>query len=138
MESIFMDKAVQPTESDLKEKLGSTYPLWSELKNWTFDYLKNTADEWSFPGKKYGWSFRIKEKKRNIVYFIPLDGFFKVALVFGQKATDQIMASDISKAIKTGLMEARVYMEGRGIRFDVKDDSNLKDIKTLIRIKREF
>lgn len=133
-----MDKAVQPAESDLMEKLGSSYRLWDEMKNWTLDYLKNAAEEWSFPGKKYGWCFRIKEKKRNIIYFIPLDGYFKVALVFGQKATDQIMASDISTTIKTELMEARVYMEGRGIRIDVRDDSNLNDIKTLIRIKTEY
>jgi hypothetical protein len=137
MESIFMDKAVPPAESDLSEKLGSMYQLWAELKNWTLDYLKNAGEEWAFPGKKYGWSFRIKSKKRNIIYFIPHEGNFTVALVFGQKATDQIMESNISKTLKTELMNARVYVEGRGISIDMSDDSILNDIKTLIRIKNE-
>ena len=132
-----MDKAVQPAESDLMEKLGSSYQLWNALKNQTLTSLKNATEEWAFPGKKYGWSFRIKEKKRNIIYFIPCEGYFSVAFVFGQKATDKIMASDISTTIKTELMNARVYVEGRGIRIDVKDHSNLNDITTLIRIKTE-
>lgn len=132
-----MEKAVQPAESNLMEKLGSAYPRWNDLRNWILNYLKNATEEWSFPGKKYGWSFRIKSKKRNIIYFIPCEGFFLVAFVFGQKATDQIINSDISQNIITELMNARVYVEGRGIRIDVKDDSNLNDIKTLIRIKTE-
>lgn len=132
-----MEKAVKPAESDLMEKLGSSYQLWAELKNWTLNYLKNVGEEWAFPGKKYGWSFRIKSKKRNIIYFIPHEGNFSVALVFGQKATDRIMESNISKTIKTELMNARVYVEGRGISIAMSDDTILDDIKTLVRIKNE-
>ena len=138
MESTFLDKATPPKESDLSEKLGSRYQLWAELKNWTLDYLKNSGEEWSFPGKKYGWSLRLKSKKRNIIYFIPHEGNFTVVFVFGQKATDQIMERNISKTIKTELFNARVYAEGRGINIDMSDDSILNDIKTLIQIKTEF
>ena len=91
--------------------------------------------EWNFPGKKYGWSYRIKDKKRAILYFLPLDHYFKVAFVFGQKAFDQIMESPISDRIKKELSEAPKYAEGRGIRIDVKDELILPDIKGLIEIK---
>lgn len=75
MESIFMDKAVIPTEDDLKEKLGKTYAYWQKLKSYLFDSLKDPSEAWNFPGKKYSWSFRLKSKKRNIIYFLPRDGF---------------------------------------------------------------
>ncbi len=86
-------------------------------------------------GEKYGWSFRIKDKKRVIIYLLPQDRFFRVSLVFGQKATDMVLNSTIADNIKTELKNARAYAEGRGIRIDVKDKSSLKDIEELIKIK---
>lgn len=135
MESIFMNKSIQPTEQDLVDKLGTTFSIWSDLKSYLNDTLKNPAEEWNYPGKKYGWSFRMKSKKRNIIYFLPRDGYFKVAFVFGQKAADKVMGSKVNDKIKAELNEAKVYAEGRGIRIDVNNDQILNDIKTLIQIK---
>lgn len=135
MESIFMDKATQPTNQNLIEKLGSTYSFWSDLKSYLNETLKDPSEEWNFPGKKYGWSFRMKSKKRNIIYFLPRDGFFKVAFVFGSKATEKVMESNVSISIKAELENAKVYAEGRGIRIDVKNSQILNDIKTLVQIK---
>ena len=95
-------------------------------------------EEWNFPGKKYGWSYRIKDKKRAIIYLLPREGFFKVAFVFGQKATNSILAENISDTIKTELNNARVYAEGRGIQIEIREHSNLRDVKKLIEIKLAF
>ena len=132
-----MDKAVKPENKDLEEKLGKTYPIWSELKNYLNNTLVSPSEEWDFPGKKYGWSFRMKSKKRNIIYFIPLDSFFKVAFVFGPKAYEKVLESNVKKSIKKDLAEARVYVEGRGVRFDVKSEEILNDIISLIQNKLE-
>ncbi len=132
-----MDKATKPTDSDLKEKLGSNYQIWAKLKSYLFDQLKDPSDEWNYPGKKYGWSFRVKSKKRNIIYFLPRDGYFKVAFVFGDKAVSKIEESDVQQFIKTKLAEAKRYAEGRGIRIDVKNSDMMDNIKTLINIKLE-
>ena len=91
--------------------------------------------EWNYPGKKYGWSYRIKDKKRAIIYFLPRDHSFKVAFLFGQKAMDVIMESSISLEIKDELKQATKQAEGRGIRIDVKNDSIMPDIKRLIEIR---
>ncbi|HJY12820.1 MAG TPA: DUF3788 family protein, partial [Flavobacterium sp.] len=61
--------------------------------------------------------------------------FFKAAFVFGQKATEKILESNISDKIKAGLLAAKAYTEGRGIRIEVRDRSNFKDIEKLIKIK---
>jgi len=55
--------------------------------------------------------------------------------VFGQKATDAVLESDISSGIITELEKAKKYAEGRGIQIEVKNDSILPDIKQLIEIK---
>ena len=136
--SVFMDKAVKPSKKDLPETLGSSYGWWEAIENFVLEKYPDGKSEWNFPGKKYGWSYRIKDKKRAIIYFLPLDQYFKVGFVFGQKAFDQIMESAISDEIKNELREATKYAEGRGIRIDVKDESVLSDIKKLIEIKLKY
>lgn len=79
--------------------------------------------------------FQDQGKKRVILYLLPRDQYFKVALVFGQKATDGVLKSNINDTLKSGIQNAKVYAEGRGIRIDVTDKSLVPDIETLIAIK---
>lgn len=134
-QSIFMDKNKQPDETDLMKSLGTTYSLWQKICEQVLSLYPGGLEEWSHPGAKYGWGFRIKDKKRAIVYLLPRDGYFKVAFVFGQKATDLILQSQVSPEIKNELESARVYAEGRGIRIDVKEEAVLGDVFVLIEVK---
>ncbi|NVO10784.1 MAG: DUF3788 family protein [Bacteroidales bacterium] len=131
--SIFTDKNSTPSNDDLKESLGDTYQLWQLIKDYVISKYSKGIEEWNC--SNYGWSFRIKDKKRAIIYLLPRDEFFKVAFVFGQKATDIIMQSQISQAIKAELSAAKVYAEGRGIRIDIKNDNIIADIRKLIDVK---
>ena len=72
---------------------------------------------------------------KAIIYLSPRQEFFWVTMVFGQKATDQILGSDISQQIKEELISSKVYMEGPVIRLDVLDGTNVNDIKKLVEIK---
>ena len=133
--SVFTDKTLKPTDKDLSDKLGVNYELWKRIYNMVFSKYPGGLAEWNYPGKNYGWGFRIKDKKRAIIYLLPRDQYFKVAFVFGDKAVKEIMESKVSDEIKLSISEATKYAEGRGIRIDVKDDSILFDIELLIDIK---
>ena len=133
--SIFTDKSRVPANDDLVTSLGNTFSYWMALKDFAYEKYPKAIEEWNYPGAKYGWSFRIKDKKRAIIYFLPREKYFLVAFVFGQKATELVLQSDVSNEIKTGLESAKAYAEGRGIRIAVKDEKNLSDIKRLIEIK---
>jgi hypothetical protein len=133
--SIFKDKKKIPGDAGLAETLGGSRELWRSLRDYVHLKFPAAFDEWNYSSEKNGWSFRIKDKKRAIVYLLPRDGFFKAAFVFGQKATDKIMASPVAAALKTELAAARVYAEGRGIRIDIRAGSVIADIRTLIDIK---
>lgn len=135
MKSVFTDKTHVPTEADLKQALGNTFELWQELAAFTKKTNPDAFDEWKMTSEKFGWGFRINDKKRVIVYLLPRDGFFKAAFVFGQKAMDEICASTISETIVNELKAAKVYAEGRGIRIDVMDDAVMDDLKRLIEVK---
>ena len=133
--SVFTDKEKKPGDGDLAAALGETFGLWLALRNSVLEKYPAALQEWHYPGQKFGWSFRMKDKKRAIIYFLPRDRFFKVAFVFGEKATAQVLASGIAPAIKSALEQAKAYAEGRGIRIDVRDGAGLTDIKKLIEIK---
>jgi len=133
--SIFIDKLVKPTDKDLSDRLDFKYELWQRIHDLVLSKYPNGLAEWSYSGLKYGWNFRIKDKKRAIIYLLPRDQYFKVAFVFGDKAVNKIMESGISKDIKTEINQATKYAEGRGIRINVKNDSVIFDIEQLIDIK---
>ena len=86
-------------------------------------------------GKKNRLGIQDKDKKRAIVYLSPKDGWFIVTFVFGQKATAEIMASEINADIKTELMNSKVYMEGRVVRIEIREPDLITDIKKLVLIK---
>ena len=133
--NIFTEKGLIPTDLDLIENLGTTYALWHQIQEFILDQYPKGLKEWNYPGKKYGYSYRIKDKKRVILYFLQRKNYFELSFVFGQKSTDLIMESDISIEIKNELIKARKYAEGRGIRIEVKNDLNITDIKKLVEIK---
>lgn len=135
MKSIFTDKKVTPTEAQLKIALGETYDHWQTLANYTISLYPKAVTQWHYSSEKFGWSFRISDTKRVIVYLLPRDQFFKVAFVFGQKATDAVSKSDITDSIKNELIAVKPYAEGRGIRIVITHESQLNDIKQLIAIK---
>jgi hypothetical protein len=133
--SIFMDLTKTPNASDLEVPLGKTLNVWNEIRDFVFEKYPAAIEEWHISVKKYGWGFRIKDKKRAIIYLSPRKGFFRVTMVFGQKATDRILSSDISDFVKEELMKSKVYVEGRVISLEIIDDSFLNDIKKLVEIK---
>lgn len=135
MQSIFLDKNQEPTAADLQNGIGTTFPIWKEIETFLLEEYSKLESKWHFTSAKMGWSFRMSDSKRVLVYLLPRDQYFKVAMVFGQKATDAVLESSISETIKSELKAAKVYAEGRGIRIDIQNDNLLEDIKKLIQIK---
>ncbi len=133
--SIFTDASKMPSTGDLAVPLPEAYPLWMEIRDFVLEKYPSAIEEWHIAVKKYGRGFRIKVKKRATIYMSPREGFFRVAMVFGQKATDQILNSEISIQIKEELMNSGVYAEGRVIRLEIHSGVVLTDIKKLVEIK---
>jgi hypothetical protein len=133
--SIFDDKSLIPGNDDLSRVLADKYVVWNNIKSFVYEKYQDVSEEWNNSGKNYGWGFRLRDKKRVIVYMIPCSGFFKIGLVFGENATKEALNSTISKDVKTIIESAKVYGEGRGFRIDVRHKEILGDIKKLITIK---
>jgi len=133
--SIFDDKSTVPDKTTVTKVLRKNGKLWQEIVEFVFQKYPEANQEWKYPGKNFGWSFRLKDKKRIIIYLTPQKGYFITALVFGEKAVSEVLESGVSGEIKEMLLKAKKYIEGRGIRIEVKNSKPVKDIKKLIEIK---
>lgn len=133
--SIFPDSAVTPDDDLLKAAIGDLFQLWVEIREYVQDKYPAAAEKWNFPGRKYGWSYQIRDKKRAILYLLPRDKYFQIALVFGERAVKDALNSEISLEIKENIESARVYAEGRGFRIEVRNNKDIQDIKKLVDIK---
>jgi hypothetical protein len=133
--SAFNDKNREPGTAELRHVLGPTFEMWQQVRAYVLDKYPKGMEEWNFPGLKYGWSFRIKDKKRAIIYLLPRESYFLAAFVFGDKAVAEVQQSEINPNIKTELINARKYAEGRGIRIPVRNSELVQDIYRLVDIK---
>jgi len=133
--SVFDDKAAKPDEKALAAVLGKTYSLWETTHAHLAREFDPIDQEWGFPGEKYGWSLRIKHKKRTILYLTSLEGRFRVAFVLGDRAVAAVEESSVPEGIKEELRNARKYAEGRDLAFEIKAAKDLRAIKQLAAIR---
>ena len=133
--SVFEDKDTMPDDKMLAEALGKSNRLWWGIKKHLKAEYGELIEEWKFYGQKSGWILKTLRKKRNLFFFIPLKGSFQVSFIFGDKAVAAVEKSDLPKGLITELKSARKYAEGRGLRIDVKNSTDVEHIKKLVEIK---
>ncbi|MCK5148933.1 DUF3788 domain-containing protein [bacterium] len=130
------DKSVEPNDEIVAEVLGfDSLQLWLDIRLHIAETYPPMTVEWNFPGAKYGWSCRLVQRKRCIIYLIPQEGHFLAAFVFGEKALELVRKAGIPDALLEELENARKYAEGRGIRFPVRTRSDVETVKKLATCK---
>lgn len=133
----FNDKQVMPDEAALASEIGETKKYLDRICRFIEEETGQLTREWKHYGQKTGWTLKLLSKKRNLLFVGPENGYFIVAFVFGDRAVEAVSKSQLPETIKNELINARKYAEGRGIRFEIRDDSDLENVKELIRIKIE-
>jgi len=70
----FMGKDGKPEEARIAAILGPTAALWHDLQEQIASRFAPLEEEWTYAGKNYGWSLRLKRKNRAVLYMTPCDG----------------------------------------------------------------
>jgi hypothetical protein len=132
----FIGHPQQPSEPEILAALGPSADAWTQFIEWMAQEHCVTSQEWkSSNATKYGWSLRLKQKARNIVYLAPCSRSFQVSFVLGNKAMDAARHSHLPRAVAAVLTNAPHYPEGWGVRLRVKGPKDLHSIRTLAEIK---
>ena len=133
--SIFDDKNVKPNHQMLKEKLGDTGPYWDTIRHFLGENMGDIHEEWKYYNTKSGWILKNMLKKRNLFFFTPLEAYFRITFVFGDRAVAEVEKSELPDEIIKSLKNARKYMEGRGISIEVRTIEDVEIVKKLVEIK---
>jgi hypothetical protein len=135
MASIFLDKSVKPTNEMLSGALGQSYKYWEEIKNSLENQYGPLIEEWKYYSATSGWTLKLLLKKRNLFFFAPCEKYFRLAFIFGDKAVSAVEKSDLPLKMVQELKSAKRYVEGRGLRLEIKKKTDVKNIITLVAIK---
>ncbi len=131
----FAGQSVEPSRKELAAVLGPNLALWTKLVSDLRHELKLDGEDWHSSGMKYGWSYRLQLRTRNIVYLGPRVGFFVAAFALGDKAVAAARQSGLPARVLKMLAEARRYAEGTALGIEVASPEDLDIVKTLVRIK---
>jgi len=129
------DKTRRPEPAELGAVLAGSGVLWSRLVAHLADHHSPITEEWGFTSAKYGWSLRLKQKDRVVLYLTPQAGRFLAGVVLGEKAIAAAAARGLSERAAAILEASPRYAEGRGVRIEVAGEDDLRVVEELVAIK---
>jgi len=134
-----LDGEQRPTESAVMAALGTrSSVLWKQLRA----FLKVNYDfepELLFGGQKYGWCFKYRRKGKTLCVLFPELKAFTVLVVMGKKEIAQFeeRISDFNEGTRMIFRSARHYHDGKWLYKRVFNKSDLRDVVSLIRMKKK-
>jgi len=133
--SAFDDKLKIPEAGELKKMLGRTSAHWDNLTTHAAAEYAPLDMTWNFAGAKWGWSLRLKQKKRTLLYMTPCKKHFLVGFALGEKAVKAAHEGNLPASVIKTIDEARKFAEGRGVRIEIRNKKDLEAVKELAAIK---
>jgi hypothetical protein len=131
--SAFDDPKAPPAARDVVTALGKAHAAWKELRSLAG---KGLEEEWGFSSKASGWSLRLRDRKRVILYLTPQNGRFLASLALGEKAVAAAQKADLPPALLAAVAAAPRYAEGRGVRVEVRTTADARGVAALAAVKR--
>jgi hypothetical protein len=119
----------------VKACLGRAAPLWEAAIDLAREGSPRVVEAWHFAGPKTGWTLRLVDGARILVYLTPGEGDFRVGLVLGKKAVAAAREAGLSKAAAKTIDAAPAYAEGHGVRFQVASNADMRVFRELLAIK---
>lgn len=133
--SAFDDKSSSPPAHDLERVLGRAMGAWEALLRHLAAEYAPLTEQWGFSGIKYGWSLRVIQKKRTILYMTPQERCFLVGFALGEKAVEAARAAGLTGSVIDVIDSATKYAEGLAVRLEVRYKKDVPDIEKLAAAK---
>lgn len=133
----FVGSPQPPAPIELRNALGRSGAAWDALRARISEHFGPVSEEWAIPAKKYGWSLRLKLKKRTILHLGPRSKHFTAAVILGEKAVAAVRESRLGPEIIAMVEQSRKFTEGRVIRFEIRSTKEADVVFALAKIKME-
>ena len=135
--SAFDDKSREPSEDDLESVMGRAIKHWMAIVKKAASDYPPLDQSWGFAGTAWGWSLRLRQKKRTIMYLTPCKGYFIAGFALGEKAVRAASEAGLDQSTLSLIDSARKYAEGRAVRIEVRRKRDRDQVLRLAAIKME-
>ncbi len=136
--SPFVDLPHPPEPAEIRQALGRSAAAWDELITRISKHFGTVTENWDIPARKYGWSLRLRQKKRTIVHLSPRSKYFIAAIILGKRATAAVRSSKLAPEAIALVEQATKYKEGRAVRFEIRIKKDTEIVETLAKIKMAY
>jgi hypothetical protein len=119
----------------LAAELGGAMAAWNGIVAAIDASHGPIEQEWRPSKSEFGSMCLLRRGKKTLLYLTPGRQEVVVAVVLGERAVALALAADLPPQVRTLLMEAKSYAEGRGIRFPVRSPSEVQIVAELVRLK---
>lgn len=133
--SAFGEKASPPTAVELQRLLGPAGPAWTKLAHHVDQTYAPATEQWNFAGARFGWSLRLRQRDRVILYLIPQAGQFLVGVVLGAQAVAAAQSAGLPADVVAAIAAAPCHAEGTGLRLPVRGEQDLPAVEILAALK---
>ncbi|MBZ0290237.1 MAG: DUF3788 domain-containing protein [Anaerolineae bacterium] len=132
---IFVEKEHCPTAQEIRDALGSAYPLWDTLTRFILDNY-DMPGELSFGGKKYGWNLWYRRSGKSLVSLYPQQGFFVAQIVLGKEQVEKVGQLKLGENVKTVFDQTPQLHDGRWLFIKISTEEDVRDIQQLLQVKK--
>lgn len=134
-----LDRSQRPTTESVSSFIGAEAAVrWSRLLDFIESNYPGVFDgDWLYGGAKHGWSLRFK-KSKSFCTLIPERDRLCVLIVFGAREREKVheLLPDLTSQARQDYLGATTYHDGRWVVFDVDSDDVLRDVETMLKVKR--
>jgi hypothetical protein len=125
----------QPSPEEIREALGSRYPLWERLTRFidTQFQLTGAWSRWGPAG--YGWGLRYRRKGKALVALYPQKERIMAQVVLGQAQAERALGLKLGEKVSRILREAPQLRDGRWLSIAVLDEADARDVEQLFLVK---
>jgi hypothetical protein len=128
IERPFIEKAVKPTEKTLQTALESAYNYYKKV----IDLASSYSQEWAF-SKSSGWMLKVSDKKKSLLYLIPLNNAFRISMTIREKEREAFLKDKELGLLHEKISLSKKYPEGFAMQIDISNGNEYQPVELLIR-----
>ncbi len=132
---VLFDKTKFPTDEVVFAHIGKSAGIWNSFFATLRSEHPDIKAEWRYYNDGKSWLMKVVRKSKTVFWLKVLDGGFRVAFYFTDKANEPIRNSTISDDLKKQFKTGEHYGKLRGLTVLMKNKKSLNDALKILEVK---
>ncbi len=130
-----LEPSASPDPVALRQALGRAAVAWDGLVAGVAAAHPPVTQVWRFAGGRTGWSLRLVQRDRILLYLVPQAGVCLAGIVLGDHAMQLALGLELPAAFRQLLATATRHAEGHGLRIPVATRAEAQGVERLVAAK---